>query len=260
MFIDEARDTGFNLDFSRTWLDSSSIGPAVRQVQGKADTTYYYRGGTVLGQLVITSETKAVVVRRTVSVTVKLTATHDNLLLRESFNGYSTGKDAMCFPDADVGVGNAFYVFPFSTGVQYFRSLLKFDLSELIRGQVTVSSAKLRLYPSVLPADWDTKYQVAACAQAWEPTSVAFNSCPQWYAHGMAEESPPVSTSVPLIFDVTAIVKNWVSGYWLNSGLILLDNDYDPPDRSLLRTTAFESLERYTSRSRRPQLVITYTP
>ncbi len=135
-------------------------------------------------------------------------------------------------------------------------SLVYFDVGSTISGK-TIVRATLRLYPYELPGDWDTVYRVYALYSSWN-TSVTWNSCPDWYNSPYAEQNPPATTSLPVEWDVTQIVQRWADGTWNNYGFVVWDPNTVPQYTPALRMSSFESMNRYTSTNRRPELEIEY--
>ncbi|MFT3913075.1 MAG: fibronectin type III domain-containing protein [Anaeromyxobacteraceae bacterium] len=95
---------------------------------------------------------------------------------------------------------------------------LRFDTAAL--AGKTVVSAALVMWPCGLaphPVD-DARYQVWALASAWNPATVTFRTLPQIYAAGSWWVPAPTAAGAQA-WDVTTIVKNWVSGTWAQNGL-----------------------------------------
>jgi hypothetical protein len=141
-----------------------------------------------------------------------------------------------------------------------FSSALRFDaLQSQIDGR-TVARATLKLYPSILPGDWNTSYAVNAFVGPWDPSTITFKNEPNYWPTAQAVVAPPTTTAVALEFDVTAIVSRWANHTWSNYGLLVRDVNAAGADplAILKRETWFETLTTYTSLSRRPQLTITF--
>jgi hypothetical protein len=91
--------------------------------------------------------------------------------------------------------------------------------------------------------------------------TVTWNNQPQYFTDYEVRITPPVTTTIPVDFDVTNIVSQWANGNWNNRGVILRIVDLTFPDfeeGDKYRTTVFESLEVYSQSSRRPQLYVEY--
>ncbi len=134
-------------------------------------------------------------------------------------------------------------------------SAIKFNTS-ILSGK-TIISAKLRLYPYILAANYSTTYGVNAFASYWSPSSITFNNAPNYFTSFQANVNPPTSTTFPLQWTITNIVKQWASGAWANNGLSLRDNKLTFPGYTAYRATSFDSTNT-TSGFRRPSLVVTY--
>jgi hypothetical protein len=77
--------------------------------------------------------------------------------------------------------------------------------------------------------------------------------------HPYAEKSSPLTTSLPVEWDVTQIVQAWADGTMVNNGFILLDPNDTPTYTPALRMTLFDSMEYNDNKpNRRPILEIEY--
>jgi len=135
------------------------------------------------------------------------------------------------------------------------RSLIWFDVDALIAGK-TIASAVLRVYPYRTPLALDTSYSAAPILGEWHYDTVKWANQP---AAGSAVDTlgPPVTTSLPMDFDVTAAVQEWADGTRANLGFRLRDvNDLVFPYDTLDRIVGLESLEYWYGSARRPQLLL----
>jgi hypothetical protein len=68
----------------------------------------------------------------------------------------------------------------------------------------------------------------------------------------------PISSLLPMDFDVTTTIKNWASGTWGNYGFMLYPVNVAYPGWSSLQTTWFQSLEFWYATDERPQLIFEF--
>jgi chitodextrinase len=160
------------------------------------------------------------------------------------------------YPKGDISVGCNWVYGEYQNDWVCAETLLKFDVQAQVGGK-TILSAKLRLYPYILPANLETTYAASAMAGSWSPATLTFANRPQHYIGGTVYADPPVTTAVPVEFDVTEIAQFWADG-GANNGFAVYDTDYDFPWETALRATSFESSDAYSSTARRPQLYIEY--
>ena len=111
-----------------------------------------------------------------------------------------------------------------------FAAALKFDLAPIARR--TVTKATLRLY--VLHAKRDPKIappiKLNALSTAWDPETITWNVLAGIPFHTSGESRVPTpSTTGPLDWNVTDIVRNWASGAWGNYGLRMSVDRYPDP-------------------------------
>ena len=114
----------------------------------------------------------------------------------------------------------------------------------------------MKLYPYAVPADLNTQYAVNAIAGSWNTNTLTWNNQPNYYLAGVATVNPPVTTVLPLQFDVTSIVRNWGNGTWANWGFILRNTNLTFPNATAFRATGIESLEYWFGWARRPQIYL----
>jgi len=115
----------------------------------------------------------------------------------------------------------------YSQGQLAEASLLQFQSMSAISGK-TIISATLILTPSTLPGFNIDKYEAGALLGSWSPSSVTWNSCPKYTPFSQSVAQAPASIA-PVEFDLTAMVKSWVSGASTNYGVIIWDINDVPP-------------------------------
>jgi hypothetical protein len=189
------------------------------------------------------------------ATTTTVYASADNALITNSLDS-SVGDTV--YSNNDLGVGFNWEVWPL-TGQSYigWGSAIKFNVDALIGGK-TIIKATLKLWPYLLPTDWDTQYAVNAIAGYWNPATITWNSPTSYFLGGEARVNPPVTTAIPMEFDVTTIVQNWADGSWTNYGFMLRDTTLWHPGYNAWRATGIESLEYYFYSDHRPQLYLEY--
>lgn len=135
------------------------------------------------------------------------------------------------------------------------RSLLWFDVGSLIDGR-TIELALLRVYPYSVPLQGDTTYAVAPILGEWHPDTVTWNNQPT--AASPVDTLPaPVTTALPMEFDVTSTVQEWADGSRTNYGLRLRDlGDSTFPYLTTDRSIWIESLDYGSTSDRRPQIYL----
>jgi len=122
-------------------------------------------------------------------------------------------------------------------------SALKFNVGSQIGGK-TITQATLQLTPFIVADDNNTTFYVAAFSAPWDTNTITFNLRPNVHNAGQISVNAP-STTLPVVWDVTEIVRNWATGTWANNGFMI--GDYNPVgwlinDR---RITSFYSLESH---------------
>jgi hypothetical protein len=217
--------------------------------------TYYYRVRAVLaGTPSAWSNVVTVSVSAPSSGTLTVNPSADNTLIYNTQNAAAAGT---VYATGDISVGcnwlDGLYVDDWVCGA----IALKFDIQTQISGR-TIVTAKLRLYPYILPADWDTTYAANAFAGPWGASAITWNNQPNYYPTGQATVNPPTSTAVPLEFDVKAIVQSWANGSWVNNGILVRDTTLTYPGYTALRATSFYSMNYYSTTAKRPQLYLEY--
>lgn len=183
---------------------------------------------------------------------------------------YATQDNTLIYSTVDATPGNTVYrlgalevgcnfsVLPFGTEFVCGEALMRFDVQSQIAGK-TIVSAELRLYPHSIGADQGTSFGIAAVARSWSTTTVTSNSFhngSEVYTSGQVTHPAPITTAVPMVYDVTTIVRNWANGTFLNNGLLMYDTVSQLPGLSLLRAISLDSSDSYSNLARRPTLII----
>jgi len=218
--------------------------------------TYYYRVNAFVNGTKSTawSEVVTVTVAQPSTTTLTVIPVADNTLV---YNTTDSNAKNTVFRTGDLSSGCNWANGAFLSDFVCASSALLFDVQSQISGK-TIVSAKLRLYPYILPADVNTTYAVSAFAASWSATAITFANQPQYYISGTVNVSPPVTTAIPLEFDIKTIVQNWANGTWANNGLLLRDANGVAPGYTAYRATSYYSTDNYVTASKRPQLEIQY--
>lgn len=120
-------------------------------------------------------------------------------------------------------------------------SALKFNVGSQIGGK-TITRATLQLTPFIVADDDNTTFYVAAFSAPWDTNTITLSHHPNIHNAGQISVNAP-STTLPVVWDVTEIVRNWATGTWANNGFMIGD---DNPVGWLLndrRITSFYSLD-----------------
>jgi Divergent InlB B-repeat domain len=154
-------------------------------------------------------------------------ATAANVVAYNSLNGANTSTTYQNVSGVGYSWSNSGPP-TYSQGQMAEASLLQFQSMSAISGK-TIISATLILTPSTLPAFNNDKYEAGALLGSWSPSSVTWNSCPNYTPYLQSVAQAPASVA-PVKFDLTAMVKSWVSGASTNYGVIIWDiNNVSPP-------------------------------
>jgi hypothetical protein len=188
------------------------------------------------------------------STTQQFLPTRDNVV--RSSNLYPAWGNTV-YSTTELMVGNDFYYQWYGYDYHAAASLLYFNVSSTINGKM-ILRATLKLYPRVLPGDWNTFYRVNALIATWSGSTVTMNNCPNVYNSPYAQLPPPVTTALPMEWDVTALVQRWASGTWANNGFAVMDTKPAPDYTPALRMGSFDSTNVYSNVNRRPVLEIEY--
>jgi titin len=103
-----------------------------------------------------------------------------------------------------------------------------------------------------------TNLQVGAIASAWNTTTLTGNTSLNLYTTGGSLQGSPVAFG-PYVFNVTSIVQAWVTGSFVNNGLLLEDAEYVFPYGDYIRTSFFFSTDTFAGdQNKRPTLWVDY--
>ena len=163
--------------------------------------------------------------------------------------------------DTPLEVGVDYVAGASGTDVRQAASALLFDVQTQIAGR-DIARATLRLYVHTVRGDLGVSPLVRASAFAtlWNPATLTWNAWQtmQVHASGASSQAAPSTAALPFDLDVTAIVRNWASGAWLNYGFQVDFLNHAYPGSTSLQKTLFQSLEQYVDPSRRPQLIVEF--
>jgi hypothetical protein len=139
---------------------------------------------------------------------------YDNLLL---YSSDDPGVENAIYRYADLAAGYNFIMnympdgmggsIPYMTCIGA-ASLMMFQMPNDVIGK-TVNYAELRLWVSVLPADHNTVYRVAAVYNSWSTNTACWKNRPSHYTINQAGT-----------FNVTPIVQAWANGDIQNNGFL----------------------------------------
>jgi hypothetical protein len=178
----------------------------------------------------------------------------DNTLIKDS---YDYTYEITPKPTGSLQVGNLFLAGTFASTYGLFSCVLKFNLPTAVTGK-TIIRAILVLTPICLAAEpWATKYTVVALASVWNTSTINFSNCPNFYTSPKIYFSPPLNNT-PVYIDVSNIVKNWVSGNWVNNGFLILDENQDGYGTTSVRNTDFASVDYYYTTEQMPTLYLEF--
>lgn len=253
-------ETGFEIEryISSVYGNIATVGANITTYDHTgltASTTYYYRlraynsaGGSSWVYANATTQSGS-------STTLSFLPERDNVVM---YNNLNASVANTVYSNTDLGVSYDF-LFSFVNGYDVLAaaSLLYFNVTSVISGK-TIVRATLKLYPRVLPGDWNTVYRVYGLNASWSASTVTWNNCPGWHESPYAQKYPPVTTSLPLEWDVTQIVQGWANGSRTNYGFVIWDPNTTPSYTPALRITSFFSMDVYSNTNRRPILEIEY--
>lgn len=167
----------------------------------------------------------------------------------------------MVFYDTPLEVGVDYVAGASGYDVRQAASALLFDVQTQIAGR-TIARAILRLHVHAVRGDLAVSplVRVSAFATLWNPATLTWNAwrTMQVQATGASSQAAPSSAALPFDFDVTAIVRNWASGAWLNHGFQVDFLNHAYPGSTSLQKTRFQSLEVYADPARRPKLIVEF--
>lgn len=186
---------------------------------------------------------------------ITIYASEDNTLITGSADASLANT---IFRTGGIEVGCNFSILPFGEEYVCGEALMRFPVQAQIAGR-TIVSAELRLYARGIAPDQGTSFRLGAVARTWSTTNVTFNSFhngAEVYLSNQVERPAPTTATLPYTFDVTAIVRNWANGSFVNNGLLLWDTVAAFPPLSLLRSVSFDSADSFADPVERPQLII----
>lgn len=229
-------------------------------------TTYHYRvrATNAAGQSAYSNTASAATAAATVQ-TIMLLAATDSMVGTSSVNP-DTEKTAWNGNENGVGcIWTLLYDPYFGQWLQHslcFSSVLRFDVSALAGKQIRAAGLNLWAYappppPNASGQENATLYAVNALAGAWTPATLSWDTLPSWFVSGGWMLQSPTQPGW-MTWSVTQIIQNWANGTWANHGFVVRDANSAPPMATLLRETAFYSLEYYDDPGRRPVLVVEY--
>jgi hypothetical protein len=233
--------------------------------QLSAGTAYWLRVRTVRGGV---QSSPSNVVNFTTPTRTRLVTTADVVVMESTA---ASGNQNVRLNDYD-SVGCFFTAFPSAAGGFYqFHNCggaaLQFNTSSLA-GR-TIVAAWLEMTPCTLapgpvqgqtPQVLNAAYAAFALAGPWNPSTVTYNTMPQWYVNAPLVAAP--TTAGPVWWNLTTTVRNWVSGTWAQNGLFVQHApivDRVPAadsqgNRNQDQTTSFCSLERTPANA--PALIV----
>jgi len=195
------------------------------------------------------------------------------VLAEGSLTAVAASDNTVRYSSSDAMWANTVYADgPLDVGFDYIQSgagyehteaaaVLSFGVQSQIAGR-TISRATLRLNVHAPRPDLAVapRIRVSALASPWNPFTLSWNAWKTLLVQtaGASTVDAPSSAGATLDFDVTAIVRNWASGSWLDYGLQLEPWDHAYPGRTSSQTTRFQSLERHDDPAKRPRLIIEF--
>jgi len=146
-----------------------------------------------------------------------------------------------------------------------YEGLLRFDLGSIPPGS-TIQQAKLRLYPYYRSQAAPMEVRVHRVLRVWIDRQATWNNAAAGFpwavpgANDTLSDRAPDAAAVQTVstlntwyeFDITALVRVWVSDAALNNGVVLLGGGSSSVDYHLASSN-------HPTLSARPQLVIEYT-
>lgn len=243
------------------WVHSSPYGehPSPYTYQrSESPGTYYFRvRAYVTSAFTLYSRVKSIIVTGASELTVFATAANGLMLDYKYCDGVEYDANTV-FQYGTIAVGNWYlYGYPCSFW-GYTASAIAFsDLVGQVGGR-PIAQATLRLWVQNIPGDWNTVYECNALQEAWSPSTITWNNCPAYYTLGEGTANPPVTTVLPVEFDVTTIVSRWANGSWSNRGLVIRDPNAPNCDYCI-RTADIYSDDSYGGDlNLRPQIYIEF--
>jgi hypothetical protein len=131
------------------------------------------------------------------------------------------------YPKVGQFVDYIFVAITFYQEIQKYGAAIKFDVASL--AGKTIDSAVLNLTTTRVGGGSGTSdFQIAAVADAWDPTTITWNS---WGRASLHIESGqrltrPSSVGQTYAIQIASTVQNWVNGTWANDGLTIMSTSY----------------------------------
>jgi hypothetical protein len=154
------------------------------------------------------------------------------------------------YSGAIVGTNYAYTYYGALSSYFTFWTAMRFNVQSAIAGK-TIVQAQLLLYESVLPADYSGQFRLGAISSSWNPSTITWDnwsSTVTVYTASTFNFTAKPTTSVPITFDVTAIVQSWANGSWNDYGFLIWEPSRVAPGATSLQATSFSD----------PQLHIVY--
>ena len=169
----------------------------------------------------------------------------------------AAGKDAMVnqlSPHGDTNYGTGTYL---ETGCEYgcvIRSFIQFNINSLpSTAVITNAGLSLWYYDHAEASAADRPLVLYRVTEAWNESTITYNNQPNTSTTVVDTETVPASpTNSFVTWDITNLVKSWVSGTLPNYGVMLNDADYLHENFKLFYSSD------WTTASQRPTLNITY--
>ncbi len=161
-------------------------------------------------------------------------------------------------PDTNFGGSDALFI-GYVIGAEEYgatRTLLWFDVASALPENATVERARLILYLTYAepPGDELMETRVRRLDSAWGEFAVTWNSEPTWDATFEPVMADVGSDQGPYEWDLTEMVRSWVTGEHPNYGL-LLQGDETP---ELARERVFFSRDAMVGDELKPRLIVEY--
>ena len=143
-----------------------------------------------------------------------------------------------------------------------YGSAVMFDVSSLAGRAVARATLRLDVTTAKKDSRVAPQIKVNAFTSSWNTTTLSWNvwAAIGYQTSGEAQIAAPSSTG-PVEWDVTTIVRNWASGAWRNYGFkVSVDKYPDPGGDDSWATTVFCGTlpASWKPECQRPQLIIEY--
>ncbi|MDQ4078658.1 MAG: DNRLRE domain-containing protein, partial [Chloroflexota bacterium] len=161
-------------------------------------------------------------------------------------------------PDTNFGGSDALFI-GYVIGTEEYgatRTLLQFDVASALPENATVERVRLILYLRYAepPSDTLMETRVRRLDSAWGEFAVTWNSEPTWDAKLAPVMADVGSDQGPYEWDLTEMVRSWVTDEHPNYGL-LLQGDETP---ELARERVFFSRDATVGDELKPRLIVEY--